>query len=187
MDAYGLDPQVVMTVRYSWGGRHRQDAPSVGNYIGIDEPAGGEFGKVDVESRTTASTQWYEIVTWSRDAPAGDPIDAKLALARGIVRRSTTADDGARRAEEHFTRVVREGQAPDDVPEIALPNGDPVHLPAVLVELGIPSTSEARRLITQGAVRVNGEVVNELDVPRARLEGALVQAGKRRYGRLTAS
>jgi tyrosyl-tRNA synthetase len=59
-----------------------------------------------------------------------------------------------------------------------------LHLPALLVEhLGLPSTSEARRMIGQGAVRLNGETVSELDLPRERLEGGLVQAGKRRFVR----
>ena len=89
------------------------------------------------------------------------------------------------RAEETFTRVVREGQAPTDLPELPLPDADLVHLPALLVELGIPSTSEARRLIAQAAVRVDDEVITELDVPRERLAGAVLQAGKRRFARLT--
>ena len=59
------------------------------------------------------------------------------------------------------------------VPEVSLPNSDPIHLPALLVELGVPSTSEARRLIAQGGVRVNGEAVTDLDLPRATLAGAL--------------
>ena len=70
------------------------------------------------------------------------------------------------------------------MPEAALPDGDPVHLPALLVgAFGLGSTSEARRLIAQGGVKVDGEVVTELDVPRERLAGALVQAGKRRFVR----
>jgi tyrosyl-tRNA synthetase len=120
-----------------------------------------------------------------QEPPTGDPLEAKLALARFIVARSH-GEEAARVAEEHFTRVVREGQAPDDVSEMGLPNGDPVHLPTLLVQLGVPSTSEARRLIAQGGVRVNGEAISELDVPRATLEGALLQAGKRRFARLTA-
>jgi tyrosyl-tRNA synthetase len=127
--------------------------------------------------------QWYELVM-EQPAPDGDPFEAKLELARFIVTRSH-GEDAARAAEEHFTRVVREGLAPEDVPEVPLPNGDPVHLPALLVELGIRSTSEARRLIAQGGVRVNGEAITDLDVPRATLEGGLVQAGKRRFARLT--
>ena len=109
-------------------------------------------------------------------------MEAKLALGRGIVERYY-GPEAAERAEAHFTRVVREGRAPDEVPEVALPQDDPVHLPAVLAEhLGV-STSEARRLITQGAVKVDGELVAELDVARATLAGALVQAGKRRFMR----
>jgi tyrosyl-tRNA synthetase len=80
---------------------------------------------------------------------------------------------------------VREGQAPEEVPELPIPDGDPVHLPALLASAFGLTTSEARRMIAQGGVRVNGDVVAELDLPRATLAGALVQAGKRRYVRLT--
>jgi tyrosyl-tRNA synthetase len=112
-------------------------------------------------------------------------METKLALARFIVERSH-GRDAAQRAEEHFTRVVREHQAPDDVPEVPLPDGDPVHLPALLVDaLGLGSTSEARRLIAQGGVKLDGEPVTDLDVPRGRLDGSLLQAGKRRFARLT--
>jgi len=77
---------------------------------------------------------------------------------------------------------VREGRAPEDVPRVELQASETTHLPAVLVEhLGVPSTSEARRLISQGAVRINGEVVHEVDVPTSMLDGALLQAGKRRF------
>jgi tyrosyl-tRNA synthetase len=108
---------------------------------------------------------------------------AKLELAGRIVER-WHGEEAAGAAAAHFTRVVREGQAPEDVPEGALPVDDPVHLPSLLVgALGIGTTSEARRLLEQGAVRVNDEVVTELDLPRKRLVGALLQAGKRRYVR----
>jgi tyrosyl-tRNA synthetase len=114
-------------------------------------------------------------------------MEAKLALARFVVGRSH-GEESAGEAEAHFTRVVREGQAPDEVPEAEIPAGDPVHLPALLAELGLtPSTSEARRRISQGGVRLNGEPVTDLDVPRASLEGALLQAGKRQFIRLRVS
>jgi tyrosyl-tRNA synthetase len=116
-----------------------------------------------------------------------DPLEAKLGLARFIVARAH-GDEAARAAENHFTRVVREGQAPEEVPEVELPTGELVHLPALLVErLGIGSTSEARRLIAQGGVKLDGEPLTALDVPRATLEGRLLQAGKRRFVRLTAA
>ena len=75
-----------------------------------------------------------------------------------------------------------------ELPEAPLPDGDPLHLPALLVEhLEVPSTSEARRLIAQGGVKVDGEAVHELDLPRARLDGAVIQAGKRRFMRFRAA
>lgn len=183
MEHYGLEPQAVMTFELLVGtdGVEKM-AKSVGNYVGIDEPPEDMFGKV-MSMPDSALDQWWRL-TLDREPPAGDPMESKLDLARAIVELYHGAES-ARTAEEHFTRVVREGRAPEDVPEVSLPNGDPVHLPALLVELGIRSTSEARRLIAQGGVRVNGEAITQVDVPRATLEGALVQAGKRRFARLT--
>jgi tyrosyl-tRNA synthetase len=185
MAAYGLEPQVVLTtpLLLSWDGEKMSS--SVGNNIPVQAAPEEQFGRT-MRISDEQLPQWYELVM-EQPAPVGDPLEAKLELARFIVERSHGAE-AARLAEEHFTRVVREGQAPEDVPEASLPDGDPVHLPAVLVEaLGVSSTSEARRLIAQGGVRVNGEVMSEVDVPRASLAGALVQAGKRRFARLTAS
>jgi tyrosyl-tRNA synthetase len=72
------------------------------------------------------------------------------------------------------------------VPAVTLPAGDPVHLPALLVaELGVASTSEARRLIEQGGVKLDGAPAPGLDVPRSVLAGALLQVGKRRFARLS--
>jgi len=184
MQAYGLDPQVVLTTPLLLGYDGRKMSASLGNYIGLAEPAEEQFGKA-MRISDELLPEYYTLVM-EQPAPAGDPLEAKLELARFIVRRSH-GEEAARRAEEHFTRVVRERQAPEDVPEAPLPPGDPIHLPALLVDLlGIGSTSEARRLIQQGAVRVDGDVESDLDVPRERLEGALLQAGKRRFLRLTA-
>jgi tyrosyl-tRNA synthetase len=181
MQAYGLEPQVALTVEYldSWDGTGM--SASRGNYIGLKEPPEEQFGKT-MRIPDSLLPQWYRLVL-EREAPTGDPLEAKLELARSIVARAWGAD-APRQAEEHFTRVVRRQEAPDDVPEETLPEGDPIHLPALLADgMGIASTSEARRLIAQGAVKVDGEVVTELDMPRERLEGALVQAGKRRFAR----
>ena len=112
-------------------------------------------------------------------------LEEKLALGRFIVTRSHGAE-AAGAAEAHFTRVVREGGAPEEVPEVALPAGDSLHLPALLAAAFGLSTSEARRMIGQGGVKVNGVAVSELDLPRADLVGALVQAGKRRFVRYAA-
>jgi tyrosyl-tRNA synthetase len=186
MEAYGLEPQVAMTtpLLLSWDGDKM--ASSVGNNIPLTAPPEEMFGRT-MRVPDSMLDEWYRLV-WERELPeGGDPLETKLALARFIVARSW-GEDAARDAEANFTRVVREGQAPEEVPEAALPEGDPVHLPALLVDsLGLGSTSEARRLITQGAVRVDGEVVSEVDVPRERLAGALVQAGKRRFVRFASA
>jgi tyrosyl-tRNA synthetase len=186
MQAYGLEPQVALTTPLLLGTDGRKMSASLGNYIGMAEPPEEQFGKT-MRISDEALPDYYHLVMESDEDPAAlDPMEAKLALARFIVRRSHGAE-AARRAEEHFTRVVREGKAPDEVREAALPAGDPVHLPALLVDLlGVASTSEARRLISQGAVRVDGDPVTDLDVPRARLEGALLRAGKRQFIRLRA-
>ena len=149
-----------------------------------DRAAGGAVRPRRCGFRTSSSPEWYRLVL-EREVPAGEPMEAKLALARAIVARSH-GEEGAAQAEAHFTRVVREGQAPDDadVPEIALPEGDPVHLPALLAAAFGLSTSEARRLIGQGGVKVDGVAVTELDVPRAELVDKTLQAGKRRFARL---
>jgi tyrosyl-tRNA synthetase len=181
MEAYGLAPQVALTVAYldSWDGTGM--SASRGNYIGLREPAEEQFGKA-MRIPDSLLEQWYTLVA-ERPVPDTDPMQAKLELARLIAARAH-GEEAAARAEEHFTRVVRRHEAPDEVPEAPLPEGDPLHLPALLVSaLGVGSTSEARRLIAQGAVKVEGEAVTDLDVPRARLEGATVQAGKRRFVR----
>ena len=183
MEAYGLEPQVVLTMPLisSWDGTKMSG--SRGNYIALLEAPEEQFGKT-MRFPDELLPELYRLVMQTAEDPlAGDPMEAKLALARFIVRRAH-GDEAAQQAEEHFTRVVRQGEAPEDVLELALPEGDPVHLPRLLTEqLGVSSTSEARRLIAQGGVKLNGEPVAELDLPRARLEGALLQAGKRRFVR----
>jgi tyrosyl-tRNA synthetase len=182
MEAFGLEPQVALTVEYlvSWDGDGM--SASRGNYIGLKEAPEDQFGKA-MRIPDGLLPQWYRLVRESDDDPlAGDPMTAKLALARWIVARSH-GEDAARAAEDHFTRVVREGRAPADVPEATLPAGDPVHVPALLAECFGLSTSDARRLIAQGGVKVDGQVVGDLDLPRATLTGALIQAGKRRFVR----
>jgi tyrosyl-tRNA synthetase len=185
MAAYGLEPQVALTVAYldSWDGTGM--SASRRNYIGLKEAPEEQFGKA-MRIPDSLLTQWYALVMERDDLPA-DPLEAKLELARFIVRRSH-GDEAAQQAEDHFTRVVREGSAPNDVPEAVLAGDGEVHLPALLVEhLGVGSTSEARRLIAQGAVKVNGEVTSDLDLPLETLDGALVQAGKRRFMRFRAA
>jgi tyrosyl-tRNA synthetase len=186
MAAYGLEPQVVLTTPLIESWDRMKMSGSRGNYIALLEEPEEQFGKT-MRIPDELLPNYYRLVMESDEDPlAGDPMEAKLRLARFIVARAH-GEEAARTAEEHFTRVVREGQAPDDVPELHLTDGDPVHLPALLGSAFGMTTSEARRLIAQGGVRLDGAVVSELDLPRSALEGALLQAGKRRFARLTAS
>jgi tyrosyl-tRNA synthetase len=187
MQAYGLEPQVALTTPLLVGTDGRKMSASLGNYIGLAEPPEEQFGKT-MRISDEQLPEYYRLVMESEEDPRKlDPMEAKLALARFIVGRSH-GEEAATRAEAHFTRVVREGQAPEEVPETDVPAEDPVHLPALLVELfRVPSTSEARRLIAQGGVKLNGDVVSDLDVPRTALGGALLQAGKRQFVRFRAA
>ncbi len=183
MQAYGLEPQVVLTtpLLMSWDGEKMSS--SVGNNIPLTASPEEQFGRT-MRISDDLLQEWYRLVLEERLSVDSEPLDAKLALARRIVARSH-GEEAAVAAEGHFTRVVREGRAPDDVPEHPLPDGDTLHLPAVLSDAFGLSTSDARRLIAQGGVKVEGRVVEALDIPRAELAGALVQAGKRRFVRLT--
>lgn len=182
MQAYGLEPQVVLTtpLLVSWDGEKMSS--SVGNNIPLTARPEEQFGRT-MRISDALLPEWYELVL-EQQLPSGeDPLRAKLALARWIVARSH-GDEAAAAAESHFTRVVREGKAPEEVAELPLPPGEQVHLPLVLATAFGLSTSDVRRLIAQGAVKVDGEPVSDLDLPREVLDGALVQAGRRRYVRL---
>ena len=182
MTAYGLAPQVALTtpILVSWDGEKMSS--SVGNNIPLTAPPDEMFGRT-MRIPDELLPEWWRLVL-QQDAPAGDPMASKLALAGAIVARSHGVE-AASAAEGHFDKVVRHREAPEEIEQVELPDGDPVHLPALLVSsLGVGSTSEARRLISQGGVKLEGAAVREIDVPRDRLAGAVLQVGKRRFARL---
>jgi tyrosyl-tRNA synthetase len=184
MPQYGLEAQLVITFPLLVGtDGELKMSKSRGNYIGITEPPEEMFGKV-MSIPDKALDQWWDMLVFEPEHPA-DPMEWKLELARRITAR-WHGEEGARAGEEHFTRVVRRHEAPEDVPELAINGDDPVHLPKLIADAGFAgSTSEARRLIGQGGVKLNGEPVTELDQSREALNGALLQVGKRRFARLT--
>jgi len=184
MEAYGLEPQVVLTtpLLVSWDGQKMSS--SVGNNIPLTAPPEEQFGRT-MRIPDELLPEWYRLVM-EREPPAGDPLEAKLELARFIVRRSH-GEEGVERGERHFTRVVREGRAPDeaDIPEVSVDGGD-IYLPELLKAQFGQSNSHWRRVIEQGGVKVDGEPVRELELPSERLRGALVQAGKRQFLKVSA-
>jgi tyrosyl-tRNA synthetase len=185
MQAYGLEPQVALTtpLLVSWDGEKMSS--SLGNNIPLTAAPEDQFGRA-MRISDALLPEWYRLVMEEELDRSAEPFEAKLELARFIVRRSH-GEEALERAEAHFTRVVREGKAPDDVREALLPPGDPVHLPALIRdEFGL-STSEARRLIQQGGVKLDGSTVTDLDLPRNQLEGLLLQVGKRQFIRFRVS
>jgi tyrosyl-tRNA synthetase len=186
MQAYGLAPQVALTMPLLVGSDGRKMSASLGNYIGLADPPEEQFGKTMRISDELLPEYYRLVMEADADPRSLDAMEAKLELARFVVRRSH-GEEAARAAEAHFTRVVREGRAPEEVPEAVLPAGDPVHLPAVIRDCFGLSTSEARRLIGQGGVKLEGHVVADIDIPRERLAGALLQVGKRQFMRFRAA
>src|SRR6059058_237832 len=183
MEAYGLEPQIALTVEYldSWDGTGM--SASRGNYIGLKEAPEQQFGKT-MRISDSLLPQWHRLVL-EQEPPTGDPLEAKLELARSIVRRAW-GDDAVAGAEEHFTRVVREGQAPEDVPEVEHAEAV-VHLPALLADTFGESRAHWRRVIDQGGVKANGSAITSYDVDTSSVEGAVIQAGKRQFLRIRAA
>jgi tyrosyl-tRNA synthetase len=181
MEAFGLEPQVVLTtpLLLSWDGEKMSS--SVGNNVPLTAAPEEMFGRT-MRIPDSQLEEWWTLVA-ERPVPEGEPMKAKLELARFIVARSH-GEEAARAAEEHFDRVVRRHEAPQEVSEHPLPTADPIHLPALLADAFGLSRSEGRRLIAEGGVKLDGDAVSELDLPRERLSGAVLQAGKRRFVRL---
>ena len=186
MEAYGLEPQVVLTtpMLVSWDGKKMSS--SEGNNIPLTMAPEEQFGRV-MKIPDELLSEWYRLVMEEEPPSDTSPMEAKLELARFIVRRSH-GEEGVRRGEAHFTRVVREGRAPDEaeIPEVAVDGGS-VFLPELLRAQFGQSNSHWRRVIEQGGVRIDGEPVRELEVPAERLAGTLIQAGKRQFVKVSES
>jgi tyrosyl-tRNA synthetase len=162
---------------------------SLGNYVGVTDPPEEMFGKL-MSVPDEAMGAYYELLL-GEEEPGGHPAEAKRTLARRIVERFH-GDEAARAAEAHFDTVHVAHEVPEDIPEVSLGDAEgvadgEVHLPALIAGAFEISTSEARRLLTQGAVRLDGEALDgqRLDLPAAELSGKVLQVGKRRFLRLT--
>jgi tyrosyl-tRNA synthetase len=180
--AYGLPPQVALTLPILPGtdGVNRM-AKSAGNYIGVTEPAAEVFGKA-MSIPDAAMPVWYELLLDEPFDPGAAPVEAKRALARALAAR-LAGEEAAADAEARFDQVHVAREIPDEVEDVALPPEDPVHVPALLADAFDVSRSEVRRLMGQGGVKVDGEPLADLDVPASRLDGRVVQLGKRRFKR----
>jgi tyrosyl-tRNA synthetase len=186
--AYGLEPQAIMTMPILPGlDGDRRMSKSLGNYIGVTDPPEEMFGKAMRIPDPTMDV-YYELLLGEerdRELPA---VEAKRALARRLVARFH-GEDAATAAESHFDRIHKEHRPPEDVEEVTLgeelvANGK-VHLPALVAQHFGMSRSEARRLLGQGGIRLDGEALGEdaIDLDIERLDGSVLQVGKRQFRR----
>ncbi len=193
---YGQEPQVVITMPLLEGldGINKM-SKSLGNYVGITEEPDSMFGKLMSISdelmfryyELLSSRSLDEIEQLKRGVEKGSvhPKDAKTQLAYELVARYH-GEEAANKARERFEAQFSKGQVPEDVPEHPLPtdSDQKIFLPRLLKEAGlVKSTSEARRLIKQGAVSLNGTKLRQEEIDRPG-SGAILKVGKRRYLRL---
>jgi tyrosyl-tRNA synthetase len=185
--AFGVAEQVVLTMPLITGiDGERKMSKSLGNHIGVTEAPEEIYGRT-LRIPDESLEVWYRLLL-DRELPAqAGPRDAKRALARALVARYYD-EPAAQAAQEAFDRVHIRHEAPAEVPEahVAAGAGEPVHLPALLAQAFGVSSSEARRGLAQGAVRLDGVPVpaGTLDLPRAELDGRVLQLGKRRFARV---
>jgi tyrosyl-tRNA synthetase len=191
--AYGKPAQSIITMPLLVGtdGVEKM-SKSAGNYVGVTDPPEEAFGKL-MSIPDTVMGGYYELLLGEPE-PGGHPAEAKRALARRIVERFHDAS-AAQAAEAQFDRLHVDREAPEDVPEVTLAEIDAlgadaedgqIHLPLLISSVFEVSTSEARRLLQQGGVKVEGETIaaEPLELPADQLLGKVIQVGKRRFARL---
>jgi tyrosyl-tRNA synthetase len=182
--AYGVTPQVAMTLPILPGtDGEMKMSKSYDNYVGVSEPPEEIFGKL-MRVPDAAMPVYYEQLMDEPFDPGRPPVESKRTLARTIASRYH-GDGAGEAAEARFDRLHVERSIPDEVDDAPLPEGDELHLPAVLADAFGISRSEARRLLAGGGVRIDGDAVppDQLDLSADRLDGAVVQLGKRRFKR----
>lgn len=197
MEKMGLPPQIVMTLPLLPGldGVEKM-SKSLGNYVAVEDPPEEMFGKLMSISDELMWLYWelltdtpaLELAALKKRVEQGQehPMEVKFRLAHTITR-DFHGEDAAREAEAHFRKVHQRREVPEEVQEITLPAGEPQLLAKLLVASGLaPSNAEARRLMSQGGVKVDGAVVSDpfTTVPCTAGSALLVQVGKRRFARL---
>ena len=182
--AYGLEPQSILTMPILPGiDGVKKMSKSLGNYVGVDDPADEMYGKL-MRVPDDAMPTYYSLLL--DEEPGPDPRDAKRHMARALTARYH-GEDHVIAAEERFDTLHVRRELPDDIEEHAFrPENGQVHLPALMSDAFGLSRSEARRLLTQGGVRLDGDELDgaTLDLPAGRLDGAILQVGRRRFKKL---
>ena len=193
----GQRPQSVLTMPLLEGldGVNKM-SKSLGNYIGITEPPKEIYGKV-MSITDELMVRYYELLSdvdlatlqKVKDGVAGrpdgaHPMESKKALARELVARFHGAAE-ARQAEEDFVQQFKQKEIPDDIEVISLAASGPLWICKLLTDTGLTkSNGEARRLIQQGGVKIDGEKVENPDLEIDGHQALVLQAGKRRFARI---
>lgn len=193
---FNQKPQIVMTMPLLEGLDGVQKmSKSLGNYIGIDDPADDMFGKLmsisdDLMWRYLELLSFRpmsEVNAWRKQAQEGaNPRDIKVRLALEIVERFHNKEE-ALKAEQNFIARFKRNEIPEDLPEITLPAPDGQLLIANLLKQAnlVASTSEAMRMINQGAVRIDGERVSDGQLQVKVGATHIYQVGKRRFAKVS--
>jgi tyrosyl-tRNA synthetase len=192
---YGQAPQCVLTMPLLEGldGVNKM-SKSLGNYIGIDEKPREIFGKV-MSVSDELMWRYFDLLSFRDSAEIArlkasvasglNPRDVKVMLGQELVARFHSRG-AAEEALAEFEARFRQGVLPDDMPELTLHIDGPVSLVQVLKQAGLTaSTSEALRMIEQGAVRANGDRVSDKSVTIAVGETVVLQVGKRKFAKVT--
>jgi len=186
-ESLGVPPQSILTMPILPGTDGvRRMAKSLGNYVGVTDPPEEMFGKL-MSIPDDAMADYYRLLLYEPLDPDRHPGEAKRKLARRLVARFH-GGAAAVEAEGRFDRVHVRHEVPEEVRAVRVePGADgEVHLPGLIASAFEVSTSEARRLLSQGGVKVDGQALEggRLDVPIAELDGKVLQVGKRRFVRL---
>ncbi len=184
--AYGVPPQSILTMPILPGidGVQRM-SKSLGNYVGITDPPEEAFGRL-MRIPDEVMPTYHRLLLDGEPDSTRSPVASKRALAGALTARFH-GDEAAAEAERHFDRLHVQREPPEEVEELSVgPDDGQLHLPAVLRDAFGVSASEGRRLLAQGAVKLDGEPLSgeDLDLPADRLDGAVLQVGKRRFRRL---
>ena len=187
--AYGQPPQSILTMPILVGTDGVQKmSKSLGNYVGVTDAPEEMFGRL-MSIPDEAMDEYYRLLLGD-PRPQGPPNEAKRELARRLVDRFHGEGAGAA-AEDHFNRVFVDRSAPEEMPEVELgpfleDGAGTVHLPRLIAAAFGISSSEGRRLIQQGGVKLDGDPVpaDALDLEASGLSGSVLQVGKRRFCRL---
>jgi tyrosyl-tRNA synthetase len=184
--AYGVKPQSILCMPILPGIDGVQKmSKSLGNYVGVNDPPEEAYGKL-MRVPDDAMPTYYELLLDEPFDASVPPRDAKRAMARALTARYH-GEESAAAAEERFDALHVRHELPEQIEDFDFAaNGDAVHLPALLAEAFGVSRSEARRLLGQAGVKLDGEALGDdaLDLPAERLDGAVIQLGKRRLKRL---